>query len=268
MANTLAPRQSVRDPVLIVRGLAHRYGPMPVFENLDLVIGRGERVAVVGPSGCGKTTLLQLCAGLITARCGDIERHCSRSAVVFQAPTLLPWMNALDNIDLGLKAAGVPKETRRQRSRHAAAAFGLGSVDLEKYPHQLSGGMQCRVALARAFVIEPDLVFLDEPFSALDVGLKTECHEYLLRYSGIAVFFITHDLMEAVRLADRIVLLGADPGRWIGEYRLQRPPGQRQEADIHADTRALLERPEVRDCFGLPPDKEKTAAARTGPAVV
>jgi len=260
MANTLALHQGVHDPVLIVRGLEHRYGPAPVFEKLDLVIGREERVAVVGPSGCGKTTLLQLCAGLITARCGHIERRCSRSAVVFQAPTLLPWKNALDNIVLGLKAAGVAKPARRQRGRNAAAAFGLKEGDLEKYPHQLSGGMQCRVALARAFAVEPDLVFLDEPFSALDVGLKAECHNYLLNISGVAVFFITHDLMEAVRLADRILLLGDAPACWIGEYRPELPAALRREADVHAETRALLERPEIRDCFGLPP-AEKAARA-------
>ena len=261
MAGGVSALGQANGVVLSVRDLTHRYGPAPVFENLDLDIAHGERVAVVGPSGCGKTTLLQLCAGLISARSGQIERQCRSSAVVFQAPTLLPWMNAHDNIELGLKAAAVEKPARRQRGRRAAAAFGLKAADLEKYPHQLSGGMQCRVALARAFVVDPDLVFLDEPFSALDVGLKTECHNYLLDISGVAVFFITHDLMEAARLADRILLLGDAPARWIGEYRPELAAAQRRDADVHAETRALLERPEVRDCFGLPPIEDHAAAA-------
>lgn len=241
------------DSILVVRKLGHRYGPSSIFEGLDLVIGRGERVAIVGPSGSGKSTLLQLCAGLLPVREGTVERNCRRSAVVFQTPTLLPWKDAYANIEIGLRALNLPTAARRDRVLSIAASFGLAEKDLPKYPHQLSGGMQCRVSLARAFAIKPDLIFLDEPFSALDVGLKAECHDYLLQATGVSVFFITHDLMEAVRLGDRVLLLGGDAAGWIAEYGYITPPPARSDAVVHAETRALLERPEVRACFGLNP---------------
>src|SRR5690606_532031 len=122
-----------------------------------------------------------------------------------QEPRLMPWKTALDNIALGLKALGIPKPVRRRRAAELGRRMGLSRDDLAKYPHELSGGMQSRVALARALATRPDLLLLDEPFAALDIGLKTELYELLseqIERFNTAVLMITHDLMEAVRLAD------------------------------------------------------------------
>ncbi|RKJ98910.1 ATP-binding cassette domain-containing protein [Alicycliphilus denitrificans] len=207
-------------PLLQVRGLHHAYGPTAVLQDIDLDLPAGRIAALVGPSGCGKTTLLHLCAGLLAPQQGRIERPGAPVAVMFQQPRLLPWMATLDNIALGLKAQGVPRAQRRERARAAALALDLPEASLAQYPAELSGGMQSRAALARALVLEPALLLMDEPFSALDVGLRGQLHQLLLArqaQSGMAVLLITHDLMEAVRLADEVLVLAAAPGRY--------PPG-------------------------------------------
>ena len=185
-------------PRLQVQGVSHAFALHAVLEDIDLTLQAGRTLALVGPSGCGKTTLLHLCAGLLTRQQGQILNGFKRSAMMFQQPRLLPWKTARENIALGLKAAGVLRLERLASADRAGAAVELDPEALSQFPHQLSGGMQSRVALARALVLAPDLLLLDEPFAALDIGLKAQLHAWLLQEqarSGLARLMITHDLM-------------------------------------------------------------------------
>ena len=251
--------------ILEVRALAQRFGLSEVLQDIDLQVRAGESVVLVGPSGCGKTTLLNLCAGLLTPSTGEIHNGFQRPACVFQQARLLPWKSALSNIALGLKALGTPAAERDERSHQLALRMGLAEGDLDKFPHQLSGGMQSRIALARAFAVAPDLLLLDEPFSALDIGLKTELHALLLEYAATratAVLMVTHDLMEAVRLGQRILLMAAPdhaPGRIVWRVGFEQPYAQRDDAWVYRNTALLLATPEVRRAFGLAPVAQAVA---------
>ncbi|GHD70786.1 hypothetical protein GCM10011419_01690 [Vogesella fluminis] len=239
-----------------MHGVSHAYGLHTVLENIELTLDAGRTLALVGPSGCGKTTLLHLCAGLLTLQGGHLHNDFGRPAMMFQQPRLLPWKTAGENIALGLKAMGIPARERRQRAERAGMAVELDAGALAQFPHQLSGGMQSRVALARALVLEPDLLLLDEPFSALDIGLKAQLHQWLLQEQarrGLAMLMITHDLMEAVRLADTVLVMDSGPGRIAHRLDLPRPALQRDDAWVHRSTAHLLHSPGVRRCFGLPP---------------
>ncbi|MBT9514628.1 MAG: ATP-binding cassette domain-containing protein [Acidovorax sp.] len=242
-------------PALHLRGLHHAYGPTPVLDGIDLHLPAGRTVALVGPSGCGKTTLLHLCAGLLAHQQGHIDNGFRQSAVMFQQPRLLPWMTTLDNIALGLKAQGLPRAGRHQRAAAAALALGLAPPALAQFPAELSGGMQSRAALARALVLAPDLLLMDEPFGALDVGLRSQLHHLLLARQaaeGMAVLLITHDLMEAVRLADTVLVMAAAPGRIVAQYAPPGPALARGDALVYRCTAELLQHPQVRAVFGLP----------------
>lgn len=249
---------------LHARNLSYSRGMDLIFSGFDLELRAGDRVALAGPSGSGKTTFMNLCAGLLDVEEGELERNFNRMGYVFQTPRLLPWKNAAENMALGLKAAGIPAGLRKQKCQELAAAMGLKADDLNKYPHQLSGGMQNRIALGRAMVLEPDLILLDEPFAALDIGLKQEMMQLLQKLCrpDAAMLCITHDLMEAVQLCDRILLISGRPGELVAEIQLEKTSGLTGEASVFSRTAELMENAIVRAVFDLPP---LTFAERLGP---
>ena len=192
-------------PTVRIRGLVRRYGERTILDGIDLDIAQGEFVALLGRSGSGKSTLLRAIAGLDHDVDGSGElRTPANRAVVFQDARLLPWTRVLDNVILGLRGSQAV-----QRGRAALAEVGLAGRE-ESWPVQLSGGEQQRVALARSLVREPELVLADEPFGALDALTRLAMHDLLLRLfdeHGFGVLLVTHDVTEAVTLADRVLVL-------------------------------------------------------------
>lgn len=249
-----SPRSIPAEPYLKVTDLNYSRGLEPVFSNLNVTLSAGESIALAGPSGCGKTTFMNLCAGLLDVEEGTIENRFGRIGYVFQSALLLPWKTASDNMALGLKAQGMESSLREERCVTLARAMGLKPDDLKKYPHQLSGGMQNRIALGRALVMEPDLILLDEPFSALDIGLKHELYHMLmdLRRPDSALLFITHDILEAIRLADRILLMSGRPGELVAEIQIDAPFDARDEGFVLTRTAEMLRNPIVRSALELP----------------
>jgi NitT/TauT family transport system ATP-binding protein len=198
-------------------------------EDISLECRPGEFVVVVGPSGCGKSTLLTIAGGLAAADSGSITldgRPVTAPgpdrAMVFQEHGLFPWLTALENVEFGLKMTGVPAVERRERAQAALELVHLGAAG-GKLVHQLSGGMKQRIAIARALVMDPAVLLMDEPFSALDAQTRTLLHEELQDIWGKTrktILFVTHSVGEAVRLADRIVILHAHPGKIRRELRV------------------------------------------------
>ncbi len=199
--------------------------PLPVLEDVSLDLREGEIVALLGRSGSGKSTLLRCIAGLIAPTSGEIRYRGEvlnganpGVSMVFQSFALLPWLTVRQNVEIGLEALGVEPEERRQRAERAIDAIGLDGFE-SAYPKELSGGMRQRVGFARALVVEPDALLMDEPFSALDVLTAQNLRAELLRlwrekdFPTKAMLIVTHNIEEAVILADRIFVLGANPGR-------------------------------------------------------
>ena len=239
---------------LCLQEVRHRYALTEVLGGVSLALAPAGVLALVGPSGCGKTTLLHLCAGLLTLQAGQLHNRFANPALMFQQPRLQPWQTCADNIALGLRARGTPRADARVQASAMGRALGLDGDAMAAYPHQLSGGMQSRAALARALVLQPDLLLMDEPFAALDIGLKAQLHRLLLRHQaehGTAVLMITHDLMEAVRLADTVLVMAAGPGRVVHQHTPPGPALARTDASVYHDTAELLRVPAVRAAFGL-----------------
>ena len=240
---------------LRLEGLTHAFGPTEVLSDIHLTLRAGEAVALLGPSGGGKTTLLHLAAGLLTPQQGRVQRGFTRCAVMFQQPRLLPWQRTLDNIALGLRAAGHARAQAREAAAQMGRRVGLDEAALQAWPHQLSGGMQSRAALARALVLSPELLLMDEPFAALDIGLKAQLQQLLQAETarhGSALLMITHDPAEALRLADRVLVLAGRPGRIVHEQRLSVAPAARSAAQVLQLSAELLQVPAVRQAFELP----------------
>lgn len=194
---------------------------------LSLEIGAGETLALVGPSGCGKSTALRLLAGLEAPTLGEVVRTTGRgeTAVVFQAPTLAPWLSARANVALPLELAGTPRGEAHERADAALARVGLSDAEAAR-PAQLSGGMAMRVSLARALVTEPKLLLLDEPFAALDEITRRALADDILSLwaaSKPAIVFVTHNVAEAVYMASRIVVMTRGPGRIAADFGVEGP---------------------------------------------
>lgn len=237
---------------LVFSRVGHAFLGRTLFEDFDLAVGAGETVALIGPSGSGKTTILQIAAGIVEPVKGRVERTYRRQAVVFQEPRLVPWLTLLDNIAYGLAARGEPKNRRRETAARLALEVGLEETDFEKYPAELSGGMQQRAGVARALAVDPDMLFLDEPFSATDVGLRRHLQELLIaaaRARGFAGLFVTHDLAEAVRVADRLLVLSALDGRITACHVLPGRPGERSERLVFEQVEAWSRDPVFAELF-------------------
>jgi len=189
------------------------------LDKVSLAVQPGEFVCLIGASGCGKSTMLSLVAGLDTATAGEVSTGGKRVTLMFQEPALFPWLTASRNVELALRTRGVPKQERRARATELLQAVHLGGFG-GKRPHELSGGMRQRVALARALAQDADVLLMDEPFGALDAMTRDLLHEELERICGereLTVLFVTHNVREAARLGDRVVVLSSRPGRVIEE---------------------------------------------------
>jgi NitT/TauT family transport system ATP-binding protein len=214
--------------------------------DTTLSIAPGEFVSVVGPTGCGKSTLLNVAAGLTVPSTGSVQVFGAplsginaRAGYMFQSEALMPWRSALQNVIAGLQYRGMPEPQAREMGEQWLARVGLQGFG-DRYPHQLSGGMRKRVALAQTLVLDPDIILMDEPFSALDIQTRQLMENEVLdlwQAKKKAVLFITHDLDEAIAMSDRVIVLSAGPGTHpIGEFviDLERP---RDVAEIRSDLR-------------------------------
>jgi NitT/TauT family transport system ATP-binding protein len=201
------------------------------LDGIDLVVDAEEFVAVLGPSGCGKSTLLNLVAGLLAPTegaiwlDGDLPPGRAATAMVFQEFSLFPWRTVQGNVEFGMEEMGVAAHERAERARRYLDMTGLSGFEA-KYPHQLSGGMRQRVGIARAMAVEPSVLLMDEPFSALDAQTRQLMQEELLtiwEHTRKTIIYVTHNIQEAVYMADRIVVLSRRPGRVLAEVKVELP---------------------------------------------
>jgi ABC-type nitrate/sulfonate/bicarbonate transport system ATPase subunit len=225
-----------------IRGLGHSYAELRTIERLDLEVAEHEVIGLVGPSGCGKSTLLELVCGLLEPGAGEIEvggatsarGRLSQCAYMPQSDQLLPWYSALDNATLALRNRGIAKAEARARAGTLFARFGLGGFE-RTAPAELSGGMRQRVAFLRTLIAGKPLLALDEPFAALDAITRAEMQEWLAAALGAdprTVVLVTHDVEEALYLADRVVVLSARPTRIVAELRAPAPRAGDRDAGV------------------------------------
>jgi len=215
----------ITSPAILLRAATKKFATpagsaFTALKDVDLEVAAGEFVSVVGPTGCGKSTALSLISGLEQATSGTVEVNGKPVTGIpegvgymFQTDAVLPWKNVLDNVAIGLRYRKVGRDESRERAREWIDRVGLAGFE-DRYPHQLSGGMRKRVAMAQTLITEPSLLLLDEPFGALDVQTRELMQDELLRLwsgTGAAVVFVTHDLTEAISLADRVVVMTAGP---------------------------------------------------------
>ena len=223
--------------------------------NISLAIRKNEFVSLLGPSGCGKTTLIRIIAGLLPADCGEVLVNGQAVTVpgrdrcmVFQQFGLLPWRTVLSNVEFGLEIEGVPKDERSALAGQYLELVGLKGFE-HYYPHQISGGMQQRVGIARALSKKPDILLMDEPFGAVDAQTREQLQEELLKIwsrTDTTVVFVTHSIDEALYLSDRVVVMQALPGRIKEEVSVDLPR-PRWEGDVKADPRFAQLRSQLRE---------------------
>lgn len=219
-----ALQQDLAVSAITLQGIGKRFDVLEVLRDISFEVGQGEVVALLGTSGCGKSTLLNIVSGLLAQDQGQLRLFGQASAAfsdwrriayLFQEDRLLPWRSVQANVAFGLEGSGVGKAERARRVAEALRLVGLEAF-AKSWPHQLSGGMRSRVALARSLVVKPQVLLMDEPFSKLDPHTRSQMHDELLRLqalTGMTVLFVTHDVEEAVVLADRVVVLEPRPGR-------------------------------------------------------
>ena len=217
----VAVSETTTAPAVRISGVSKRFGRGPlVLDGIDLDAAPGEFLSVLGASGCGKSTLLNLLAGLEKPTAGTIETPGGRPALMFQEAALYPWLTAGQNIDLALKLRGV---SRAERPGEVARLLRLVRLDDagDTRPHELSGGMRQRISMARALAQDARVLLMDEPFAALDAITRDALHDELIRLwseTGLTVVFVTHNVREAVRLGQRVVLLSSRPGRVLRSW--------------------------------------------------
>jgi NitT/TauT family transport system ATP-binding protein len=243
---TGAPALELQDITVTFRAADAREAGYTAVAATTLRIGAGEFVSVVGPTGCGKSTLLNVGAGLLAPSSGTVrvfgeplQGVNARAGYIFQADALMPWRSALRNVMVGLQYRGVGDADAEAQARAWLARVGLAGFE-DRYPHQLSGGMRKRTALAQVLALDPDIILMDEPFSALDIQTRQLMeNEVLALWSAKrkAVLFITHDLDEAIAMSDRVVVLSAGPATHpIGEFAIDLPR-PRDVAEVRGDAR-------------------------------
>jgi NitT/TauT family transport system ATP-binding protein len=212
------------------------------LDQVSLTVDDGEFVCIIGASGCGKSTLLNLVAGLDQPTSGQVDTTGRKVGLMFQEPALFPWLTAGRNVELALQARGVPRAARRAQVAELLEAVRLGGF-ADKRPHELSGGMRQRVAMARALAQNADVLLMDEPFGALDAMTRDLLHDELERICTertLTVLFVTHNVREAARLGDRVILLSSRPGRVIDEYTLPRTGHRRIDSPEVSEVAASL----------------------------
>ncbi len=251
-------------------GVRHR-----AVEALDLDIAPNEFLCVLGPSGCGKSTLLSAIAGFLPASEGTmtmdgkaIEGPGAERGVVFQEYALLPWMNVLDNAALGLKLRGVPKQRRHDEARKFLAIANLYGVE-HKFPHELSGGMKQRVAVARTLANAPEVMLMDEPFAAVDAQTRMVLQEELIRIvarTQVTVIFITHSVEEAIFLGDRVAVMTPGPGRIRSIVDVPGPKATRTWQSVNADPAFVALREQVLSLVRAPASSVATTSSAASTA--
>jgi NitT/TauT family transport system ATP-binding protein len=243
-------------PKVSLKGISISYktndgSRMLALDDINLKVKSGEFLCIVGPSGCGKSTLLHLIAGLHPAAAGQVlvddksvEGPGTDRILIFQELGLFPWLTVGENVEFGMKMKGVDKAERQEKVQHYLRLVHLSQFQ-ESYTHQLSGGMRQRVALARALASEPDVLLMDEPFAALDAQTRDLLHDELERIwaeTGRTIIFVTHNVREAVRLGDRVVLMTFRPGRVKQEYSVDLPrPRQLEDVTVAKSAREILD---------------------------
>ncbi|MHA7270786.1 ABC transporter ATP-binding protein [Arthrobacter sp. HLT1-20] len=215
--------QQGRAPAVVLENLGKRFGDgAPVLDDVSATVYQGEFVALLGASGCGKSTLLNIISGLDVPSSGALEVPEDGAAFMFQDSALFPWLTAQGNVELALKLRGVGKAERKVRAGELLDLVNLGH-SVNKRPHELSGGMRQRVALARSLAQDKPLLLMDEPFAALDAITRDLLHNELERIwkeTGRTIIFVTHNVREAVRLGQRVLLLSSRPGRVVAEWQV------------------------------------------------
>ena len=234
----------------ISRSFPSGNGTTPAIENLSLNVKEGEFLCIVGPSGCGKSTLLNIMAGLDRPTAGSIYANgqlvkgpVKGHVLIFQELGLFPWLNVRENVEFGLKMQGLNERLRRERARYFLRLVHLSRFE-NSYMHELSGGMRQRVALARALALEPQVLLMDEPFAALDAQTRDRLHEELERLwkeTNSTIVFVTHNVREAVRLGDRVLLLTFRPGRIKNAFFIELPrPRHMEDPELAIVSRKLM----------------------------